>query len=80
METLETHPGPDRELYVSREATTGQKGPFLVVYADPNGDERWGYFCTNCETFDNAMDTMGRVQCNECANVTKAEEWDAAHE
>ena len=51
-----------------------------MVYADPEGERRWGFFCTNCETFDNAVDAMGRIQCNQCANFHKAEEWDAAHE
>jgi hypothetical protein len=81
MELYETREGPDgRTLYVSREAESGEKGPFLVVYGAEAGKERWGYFCTNCEAFDNAMDTMGRVQCNVCANYKKPDEWDAAHE
>jgi hypothetical protein len=81
MDVLERRAGPDGQmLHVSREAEKGQKGPFLVVYGDPAGESRWGYFCTNCETFDNAMDSMGRIQCNRCANVKKPDQWDAAHE
>ena len=77
---MNERPGPDGEtLYLSREAEKGNKGPFRVVYAEPDGD-RWGYFCTNCETFDNAVDSMGRIQCNVCSNFHKAEEWDDAHE
>jgi hypothetical protein len=26
------------------------------------------------------MDAMGRVQCNDCGNRTKPDQWDAAHE
>lgn len=78
---LEEREGPDGTLYVALdEAERGQKGPFLVAYASPAREERWGYFCTNCETFDNAMDSMGRVQCNVCSNYKKPDEWDAAHE
>ena len=81
MELFEAREGPHgATLYVSYEAEKGEKGPFLVVYADEDGEERWGYYCTNCETFDNAMDSMGRLQCNVCANYKKADEWDAAHE
>lgn len=58
----------------------GQKGPFYIVYTDQQRTTRWGFYCTNCETLDNAVDAMGRVQCNVCSNRTKAEEWDAAHE
>lgn len=74
--------GPaDRSLYVDYdEGKRGQKGPFYVVYTDENRKTRWGFLCSNCETTDNAVDSMGRVQCNQCSNRTKAEEWDAAHE
>jgi len=79
---MERRDGPDgRELYVDREQRErGSKGPFFVVYSDSERDARWGYFCGNCETFNNAMDAMGRIQCNECSNVRKPDEWDAAHE
>jgi hypothetical protein len=79
MEARTTEDG--EQLYVARqEAERGSKGPFFVVYTDPDRDARWGYFCANCEAFDNAMDSMGRIQCNVCSNIRKADEWDAAHE
>ena len=69
--------GPDgATLYLSSEV----EKPFRVVYADSDGERRWGFFCTNCESFDTAVDSMGRIQCNRCSNFHKAEEWDAAHE
>jgi hypothetical protein len=79
---LEAHEGPDgATLYAALdEAERGNKAPFLVAYADPDRGDRWGYFCTNCESFDNAMDSMGRVVCNACSNYKKPDEWDAAHE
>lgn len=61
-------------------AVRGSEGPFYIVYASEEGELRWGFRCGNCESFDNAMDTMGRIQCNVCPNVRKPEEWDAAHE
>jgi hypothetical protein len=70
-----------RTVYVDQsDVERGSKGAFLVVYADDEGETRWGYRCQNCETFDNAMDTMGRIECNACGNIRKPEEWDAAHE
>ncbi|WP_435193864.1 DUF5816 domain-containing protein [Natronomonas sp. EA1] len=80
--SLESRDGPaGKTLYVARdEGEKGQKGPFFVVYSDDDREDRWGFFCANCETFNNAMDAMGRIQCNECANMKKADEWDAAHE
>jgi len=75
-------PGPNETtLYVDQsEGKRGQKGPFYVVYTDERRESRWGFYCSNCETTDNAADAMGRLQCNVCSNRTKAEEWDAAHE
>lgn len=70
-----------RTLYVNRrEGRRGSKGPFYTVYTDEHAETRWGFFCENCATTDNAVDSMGRIQCNNCSNRTKAEEWDAAHE
>ena len=79
---MEALRGPEGgTLYVDEtECERGSKGPFFVVYADPAATRRWGYFCSHCETFDTAMDSMGRVQCNVCHNVKKPDEWDAAHE
>jgi len=79
---MEQLTGPDGQtLYCNhRDGKRGAKGPFYVVYTDEAADTRWGFYCGNCETLDNAVDAMGRVQCNHCSNRTKAEEWDAAHE
>jgi hypothetical protein len=79
LETTTTDGGGT--VYVDRSARErGSKGPFLVVYTDRDAETRWGYRCSNCETFDNAMDTMGRIECNTCGNIRKPDEWDAAHE
>ncbi|MXR42622.1 GNAT family acetyltransferase [Halobaculum sp. WSA2] len=78
LDAVETAAG---ELYVDRaDGERGSKSPFYHVYADEAGETRWGYFCGNCETVNNAMDSMGRIECNECGNMRKPEEWDAAHE
>ena len=79
MEAMTTEAG--ETVYVNREkGERGSKGPFYAVYRTDAGDRRWGYFCSNCSTFDNAMDSMGRIECNECGNIRKPEGWDDAHE
>lgn len=79
MEERAVGSGPT--VYVDESVdVVGSKGSFHPVYADAAATEPWGYFCTACTTFDNAMDTMGRIVCNECGNTRKPEEWDAAHE
>ena len=68
-------------LYVDHDdAERGSEGPFYAVYSTESASDRWGYFCSACGTVDNAMDTMGRIVCNQCLNVRKPDEWDAAHE
>jgi hypothetical protein len=79
MLTVESDDGGT--LYVAEdEGERGQDGPFFVVYGTPEREDRWGWYCSNCESVDNAMDSMGRIKCNVCGNFRKAEEWDSAHE
>lgn len=59
------------------EPENGSRGPFYAVYA--SGGERFGWLCSNCGTLNVAMDTMGRIVCNECTNTHKAVHWDAAY-
>lgn len=79
MDAMSTDDG--ETVYVSRtEGSRGSKGPFRVAYRSADERRRYGWYCGNCESFDNAMDSMGRIQCNRCGNLRKPTEWDAAHE
>ena len=70
-----------RTIYVSRsEGDRGSKAPFFVAYGREDRTSRYGWYCDNCDSLDTAMDAMGRIQCNQCGNVRKPTEWDAAHE
>jgi ribosomal protein S18 acetylase RimI-like enzyme len=67
-------------VYVDRaESDTGSMSNFYVVYSDPDAEEKYGYFCGNCETLANAMDASGRVECDNCGNARKPTRWDAAY-
>jgi hypothetical protein len=79
LEATQTKTG-DTVYVAEDEPERGSKGPFYVVYVTPDRETRWGYRCGNCDSLDTAMDTMGRIECNDCRNVRKPEEWDAAHE
>ena len=71
----------DETLYVDRaNPERGAQGSFYPVYRTESRERRWGYYCDNCESLDVAVDTMGRVECNDCGNIRKPDEWDAAHE
>lgn len=69
-----------RDLYVDSEVSDrGSKAPFRVVYSTPDRDEKYGFFCSNCETLVTSMDSMGRMECTNCGNARKPTRWDAAH-
>ncbi|ELY89768.1 GNAT family N-acetyltransferase [Natrinema altunense] len=69
-----------RTLYVSYgEATRGTRAPFYTAYESPDRHELYAWFCGNCDSIDNAMDAMGRIECNECGNRRKATRWDASY-
>ncbi len=64
-------------VYVDRTSgRRGSKAPFLLAFTDETGNERWGFLCGNCENADNAVDTMGRIECNACGNIRKGDDWD----
>lgn len=70
----------DGEIYIDRDdAERGSVAPFLVAYNDTERTDRYGYFCSNCNSLDIAMDSMGRAECNNCGNQRKATRWDAAY-
>ncbi|WP_227375629.1 GNAT family N-acetyltransferase [Haladaptatus halobius] len=77
---LEPREVEGQTLYINRaESSRGSKAPFFVVFTDEAAKNRYGYFCSNCESFDNSMDSMERIECNKCGNKRKATRWDAAY-
>jgi ribosomal protein S18 acetylase RimI-like enzyme len=77
-EAIETEDG--RTVYVDHDNhERGSVAPFHVVFSDEDTETRYGYFCSNCNTLANAMDSMGRIECDACGNVRKPVRWDAAY-
>lgn len=73
-----THEG--RQLYVDvSDSDRGSDGVFHVVYSDTQRENKWGYYCANCETPVTSMDSMGRMECENCGNKRKPTRWDAAY-
>ncbi|WP_254763500.1 GNAT family N-acetyltransferase [Natrinema marinum] len=67
-------------VYVSYgEAARGSKAPFYTAYRTEDRADRYAWFCGNCDSIDNAMDAMGRIECNDCGNRRKATRWDASY-
>jgi len=69
-----------RTVYVDHEdQERGSMASFDVVYASEGGEDLYGYWCSNCERLSNAMDPMGRIQCDNCGNARKPTRWDSAY-
>ncbi len=61
------------------EADRGSNGDFHPVYRTRDRDDLVAWLCSACGAIDNAMDPMGRLECNECGNTRKPTRWDAAY-
>lgn len=71
---------PEGTLPVSQEEVlSGSNGPFLVVCEDDDCGDAAGYHCTNCGTFTQAVDSMGRIDCEVCSNVHRPDDWDGSY-
>lgn len=78
---MEVDSGEGDSVFVARdEGEIGSEGPFYRVFRSEAREQPYGYYCSNCGTLDNAMDTMGRIRCNVCGNTRRPDVWDAAHE
>lgn len=75
------HTAPDGErVHVAYdESERGSDGAFYAAYLDEDHEEQYGYFCSSCESLDTAVDTMDRIECNDCGNRGKPSRWDAAY-
>jgi len=69
-----------RELALDRdEEIPGTDAPFFALYTDADGDERYGFFCSACGSTDVSADGLDRIECAECGNVHRADQWDDAY-
>lgn len=78
---LEMRIAPDgEEVFLDYdEIERGSDAGFCAVYRGPRRERRWGWFCMACESFATNMDTMGRIQCQDCGNTRKPTRWDASY-
>jgi len=82
----ESHPVPGeitvegQTQYLDHEETvSGEEGAFYLVFEDERREEHYGFYCSNCGTFSDSADGLGKVVCEECGNAHNADEWDASY-
>lgn len=69
-----------RQLYIDRsDPQRGSDAPIYPVYSDEVMEDMYGYYCGDCGALIVSMDSMGRMECEECGNVHKPRRWDAAY-
>lgn len=80
-QVVEQISGPDdRDLSVNfSEAERALRAPFYPVFETQELTDRYGWYCGDCESLDNTMDSMGRIVCNNCGNKRKPSRWDASY-
>jgi len=56
----------------------GTQAPFFGLY-EREDDSRWGFFCAECASTDVSADGLDRLECGDCGNTHRAEQWDEAY-
>jgi len=80
LDWLETETVDGETFQVAlEESERGSQAPFYAAYRDRERERRYGWYCSNCESVDVAMDSMGRIVCNQCGNTHKGTRWDDAY-
>lgn len=63
-----------RTLFIDeRQFEPGRKGGFYVVYRSTDRENLWGYYCSNCTSFNEAEGPIWKLACHECGNTRKTE-------
>jgi len=61
------------------ESVPGSEAPFFTVYSDEDEAETYGYFCSECGSTNVSTDGLERLECGNCGNTHRADEWDDAY-
>ncbi|WP_372480908.1 GNAT family N-acetyltransferase (plasmid) [Halomicrobium sp. HM KBTZ05] len=62
------------------ESIPGREAPFFVIHSSGAGTtESYGYFCSQCGSTEIAADSLERLECENCGNAHRADEWDDAY-
>lgn len=61
------------------ERIPGRSAPFFAIYDTDDCTDPYGYFCSNCGSTDVAADGLDRLECGECGNAHRADEWDDSY-
>ena len=52
---------------------------FFSVYTADDHDEPYGYLCSQCASTDVTADGLDRLECGDCGNAYRVDEWDGSY-
>jgi GNAT superfamily N-acetyltransferase len=58
---------------------SGTDAPFYPVFESDAYDQPVGFLCSNCGATSVVADQLDRLECTECENTHRADEWDPAY-
>jgi len=61
------------------DTVSGTQAPFVGVDGSASFEERVGFVCSQCGTTDVLMDELDRLECTECGNDRRPDDWDPAY-
>jgi GNAT superfamily N-acetyltransferase/ribosomal protein S27AE len=61
------------------EELSGTDAPFYPVYESDAYDQAVGFLCSSCGATSVVADQLDRLECTECQNTHRADEWDPAY-
>lgn len=61
------------------EEVSGTLAPFFLVFETADYEEPVGFFCSQCGTTNVAADSLERLECNECGNNHRSDDWDPSY-
>lgn len=61
------------------EEISGTLAPFYPVFENGAFEDPIGFFCSECGTPRVAADGLDRLECNECGNSHRSDDWDKAY-
>lgn len=64
-------------LRIDRNEVPGRDAPFFPLCSAEN--EMIGYFCSSCGSTNIAGGSLDRLECENCGNLHRADEWDDAY-
>ncbi|SEO30443.1 Ribosomal protein S18 acetylase RimI [Halogranum amylolyticum] len=62
------------EVYLGDDVVPGTEGGFVSTYTDDERTTEHGYYCTNCGSTAVSVDSMERLECQNCGNVRRPDD------